>query len=249
MQVPKRLAAVGAALALAALGATGTATAATAVPITAHTKAASSAAGAPTGLTFKAETAGAVSASDLRPADTSPSFALGNTWTGLCMDLPNYGSVGVNTPLSQYGCNTSESGDNQDWHTVTTHSVDGRELFQFVNDKSNLCLDLPNYGSEPPGTQLYTYYCNTSNDNQEWYADDAFYNGIYIGTVFLNFKSSGSAIVDPRVGGQCLDVSGWASDGSDLAPNLPLTIYNCFDPSWANYGFDDHLWEKLGATS
>jgi hypothetical protein len=75
------------------------------------------------------------------------------------------------------------------------------------------------------------YYCNANpaNDNQEWYYFDATGNSDY---AFVNYKSS-----------LCLDVSGWASNGSDLAPNLPLTLYDCYNSSWQNRGYDDHLWD------
>jgi hypothetical protein len=41
--------------------------------------------------------------------------------------------------------------------------------------------------------------------------------------------------------GRCLDVPGWTSDGSDAAPNLPLTVYPCYNISWAQGGYDDHV--------
>ena len=184
-------------------------------------------------------------------AQSSGSQVFENNVTGLCMDLPNYGAVGPNTAVSQYYCNTSESGDNQDWHLVPTRSVNGTQLYEIVNDKSNLCLDLPNYGSDAAGTHLYVYYCNSNpaNDNQEWSVWTISSGGQAVGTAFENFKSSGSAIVNPFNGGECLDVSGWASDGSDFAENLPLTIYGCYNGSWGNGGWDDHLWNFSGATS
>jgi hypothetical protein len=49
--------------------------------------------------------------------------------------------------------------------------------------------------------------------------------------------------------GLCLDVANRAADGSDLADGLPLTIYNCYDPSWADGGYDDHLWAIPGYTA
>src|SRR5262245_36826848 len=35
-----------------------------------------------------------------------------NTWTGMCADLPGYGTDPINTPVNQYYCNDTSS-DNQ----------------------------------------------------------------------------------------------------------------------------------------
>lgn len=132
--------------------------------------------------------------------------------------------------MTQYNCNLG-SGDNQMWDFQPTRVMNGTQLFEFVNDKSGLCMDLPNYGSDPAGTHVYTYYCNSNPaaDNQEFYLNDVSGNGDY---EVVNYSD-----------GLCLDVSGWASNGSDLANNLPLTVYPCYNSSWANGGYDDHLWE------
>ncbi|MBS2536521.1 RICIN domain-containing protein [Catenulispora sp. NF23] len=196
-------------------------------------------------------TAGTVTASAVDSANVSTTIH--DHWTGQCMDLPGYGSVGVNTPVSQYPCDTSESGDNQDFHLNPTRVVSGVQLYEVVNDKSGLCLDLPGYGSDPAGTHLYVYTCdsNPANDNQEWSVwNMTAPGGTALSSVFENFKASGSTVISPTSGGQCLDVSGFAdgSDavaGADWAMNAPLTIYGCYNSSWANFGLDDHLWAFL----
>jgi hypothetical protein len=156
---------------------------------------------------------------------------LGNWWTELCADLPGYGWDPPNTPVNQYTCNGT-SGDNQLWNVVDTRQASGHSLFELLNVASGQCLDPPDYGSNPAGTHLYIYYCNSNpaNDNQEWFSDTAPPNGLEI----VNYKS-----------GLCLDVSGWASNRSDEALNLPLTLYPCYNPSWANSGWDDHIWNLL----
>ena len=191
----------------------------------------------------------AAGASFVSLAATSGSTAIHNNFTGQCMDVPGYGVVGANAPVSQYYCNTSESGDNQDWHLVPTRVVGGVQLFEIVNDKSGLCLDLPGYGSDAAGTHLYVYGCNSTpaNDNQEWSVWSASVGAQPVGTMLENFKASGSKSVNPISGGECLDVTGWANTNdetgsSDWAGNLPLTVYGCYNSAWGNYGYDDHLW-------
>lgn len=183
------------------------------------------------------------------PANNS--FMLRNYWTDDCADLPNYGTVAPNTPVTQYNlCTTSESADNQDWHLAWTlrSTPDGASLFEIVNDKSSQCLDLPNYGANPPGTHVSVYPCASrpQDDNQEWYLEDVSENGIDLGTLVVNYQASPSF---SWTGSQCLDVAGWAADGSDRVNGAPLTIYNCYNANWDDYGFDDHIWYAENATS
>ncbi|MDH6133027.1 hypothetical protein P3T37_002421 [Kitasatospora sp. MAA4] len=156
-----------------------------------------------------------------------------NDTTGKCADLPNYGSNPPNSPVTQYNCNLG-SGDNQMWDLQPTRVVNGTQLYEFVNDKSGLCMDLPNYGYEPAGTHVYIYGCNSNPaaDNQEFYLNDVTGNGDY---EVVNYDD-----------GLCLDVAGWASDGSDRANGLPLTVYPCYNSAWTGGyipGYDDHLWK------
>jgi hypothetical protein len=165
--------------------------------------------------------------------------ALVNQWTthatakAQCADLPGFGVDPINSPVNQYPCTANASSDNQQWNVHLTRVVNNGKLglYEIINVKSGLCLDPPGYGSDPAGTHLATYYCNANpaNDNQEWYFFDATGNSDY---AFVNYQDN-----------LCLDVSGWASNGTDLAPNLPLTLYPCYNSSWANGGYDDHLWD------
>jgi hypothetical protein len=61
--------------------------------------------------------------------------------------------VAPNTPVSQFDCNWTAN-DDQIWNIVPTRTVNGTQMYKFVNVKSNLCLDLPNYGSNPAGTRV-----------------------------------------------------------------------------------------------
>ena len=80
-----------------------------------------------------------------------------NGSTGKCADLPNYGSVSPNTPVTQFTCNFSNSADNQVWNFIPTSTFQGLTFYEIVNAKSGLCLDLPNYGSNTPGTAVSVY--------------------------------------------------------------------------------------------
>jgi hypothetical protein len=153
-----------------------------------------------------------------------------NTWTHQCADLPGNGASKINTPDSQSTCNGS-SRDNQLWIMKHTRTIKGVELYELVNKKSSLCLDPPFYGADPAGTQLYIYDCNANpaNDNQEWWFRDVTGNRDY---EIVNYASN-----------LCLDVADWASNGTDLARGLPLTLYFCHNSTWANGGWDDHVWD------
>jgi hypothetical protein len=162
-------------------------------------------------------------------------IVLYNTWTLQCADLPGHGIDGINTPADQYYCDDT-SGDNQLWDIkFTRYAPDGTSLYEIVNVKSGLCLDPPGYGWDPAGTHLYTYYCNKvpANDNQEW----------WFGQLTNNVFTTNAYIIVNYKDGLCLDVSGYASKGSDLNTGLPLTLYDCYNAAWANGGWDDHVWE------
>ena len=157
-----------------------------------------------------------------------------NATSGKCADLPGYGAPPLGAPVTQYTCNNT-SADNQLWYAVPTRVVDGHQLYELQNAKGGLCLDLPGYGSEPAETPVSVYTCNSipDNDNQEW--DLRPVNAAGNRFLVVNYKD-----------GLCLDVSGWASDGTDLANDTMLTVYGCYDNAWADNGYDDHIWELVG---
>ncbi|GAA2994808.1 hypothetical protein GCM10010519_30010 [Streptomyces lactacystinicus] len=175
-------------------------------------------------------------ASNAHAATYLQTVALENVTTGKCADLPGYGWNPLDTRVGQYNCSYGVY-DNQMWNLEQTRTVDGRPLYRFANAKSGYCLDLPDYGAAPAGAPVSVYTCNSdpANDNQEWYLVDVVGNGGY---EIVNYRN-----------GLCLDVAGWAGDGSDRANDLPLTVYPCYDSSWHGGvydGYDDHIWRFAG---
>lgn len=124
-------------------------------------------------------------------------------------------------------CWTSQSQDNQVWGMMATRSdASGNPLFVLVNVKSQLCMDIPGYGTVSAGAPVSLYACasNSANDNQEWYKK--------------SIEGAEYLIVNEKNPNLCLDVSGSSSDGSDSANRAPLTVYTCV----VNGGYDDHSW-------
>jgi len=165
------------------------------------------------------------SASNAHADSVVMTYLIYNVRTGKCVDLPSFGWNPVDTPVTQYTC-AAGGGDNQMWFSHETRTVDGDPLYQLVNSASGLCLDLPSYGAAPAGSRVATYTCNSSpeNDNQEWILDEVG-PGSYL---IVNYKNK-----------LCLDVSGDAYNGGDLANDLPLTVYYCQN---LNNDYDDHIW-------
>ena len=180
----------------------------------------------------------ALSVTPAHAADTSDPVVLQNEWNGKCADLPAFGAPAVDAPVNQYTCNNTP-GDNQIWYVQQTRVVNGFQLFRFQMYKGGQCLDLPGYGADPAGTHLEVYPCasNPAADNQEWYLSYVTNTGD---------GSTGDEIINYQ-DGMCLDVSGWASNFTDTADNLPLTVYPCYDSTWGNNGYDDHVWELVAA--
>ncbi len=169
-------------------------------------------------------------------------YYLNNDWTGQCADLPGTDAVTSGTGVIQDTCLYNGSSDNQEFGLLTTRNINGTQLYEFVNVKSQLCLDLPGTGSDAPGTAVSLSTCNPNQaaDNQEWYLDS--FDGGLDQDLIVNYAS-----------GECLDVKGWASlgtaTGSDWFNRQPLTIYTCSgsgSPWGGSYEdgtfWDDHVW-------
>ena len=180
----------------------------------------------------------ALSITPAHAADGPYSVVIQNEWNGKCADLPNYGAPAVDAPVTQYNCNTTTS-DNQIWSMQETREVNGFLLYRFQLSKGGQCLDLPGYGADAAGTHVEVHPCasNPAADNQEWYVT-------YIDGA-AEYGGSGFEVINYQ-DGYCLDVSGWAKNLSDVANNLPLTVYPCYDSTWGNNGYDDHLWNLQG---
>jgi hypothetical protein len=181
----------------------------------------------------------ALSITPAHAADTLDPIYFQNQWNDKCADLPNYGAPAVDAPVTQYTCNTTTS-DNQIWYMQPTRVVNGFQLYRFQSYKGGQCMDLPNYGSDSAGTHVEVHACasNPAADNQEWYLS-------YVSNAALGGQSylgSGYEVINYQ-DGFCLDVSGWAGNFSDGANNLPLTVYPCYDSTWGNNGYDDHVWD------
>jgi len=165
-------------------------------------------------------------------------FAILNNWTNQCVDPPNYAAPALAGGLEQHQCAYGSS-DNQMWYLQQQGTApDGEPLYWIRNALgSNLCLDLPDYGSVSAGTHVATFTCTTpvSDDNQLWELPLVNSSGSGgLGVLIRNYKSS-----------LCLDVSGWASDNSDKTSDARLNVFTCSGSGWANHGFDDHLWNLM----
>ena len=156
-----------------------------------------------------------------------------NEYSHLCA-TPSFNFGSLLNFIAQEKCYQS----NQLVDLVPRRIVNGVQLFEIVIVSSGTdtgkCYDLANYGGVAPGTLVEVYPCNSVPrlDNQEWFA---VYRGVWSDTPTYTIQNYAS-------NGLCLDVSGWASAGSDTAPGKVLTVYPCYDAAWGNFGWDDHLW-------
>lgn len=99
---------------------------------------------------------------------------LRNLSTKMCADVPYYDKGKPNGPVNQFHCNGTDK-DNQLWDFQAKYRGKGpmsRDLFQIVNRKDGLCMDLGEFGGRPAGTKVAEFYCNgTTNDNQLWWLE------------------------------------------------------------------------------
>ncbi|MFD5631384.1 RICIN domain-containing protein [Streptomyces sp. NPDC127072] len=139
---------------------------------------------------------------------------------GVCVDLPGEGSVGVDTKVQDYRC--KPSGDNQDWvlDLVSRNGgTGGASLYLIRNVSSNLCLDLPNYGTVLAQTPVSVFHCRPGRetDNQLWWLKKR-PNGTYW-------------IRNQKSGDMCLDVA----RTSRATETTSVTVFPCS-------ARDDHEW-------
>ncbi|MFG2792155.1 RICIN domain-containing protein [Streptomyces sp. NPDC048419] len=147
-----------------------------------------------------------------KPVVPATNVLLRNTTTKKCADIPGYDEGKSDGPVREYTCDGT-SNDNQLWNLEVKYPKGGpgsRPLFQIRNVKDQLCMDLPNYGSEPVRSPITEYPCNgTTADNQLWWIEKQDSGAYWI----RNFASDN----------KCLDVAGYSTGGNDT----DLTLFDC----------------------
>ncbi|MFK0110979.1 RICIN domain-containing protein [Streptomyces sp. NPDC091217] len=90
-------------------------------------------------------------------------FQIRNAKDQFCMDLPNYGSAALSSPITEYKCDGTKA-DNQLWW-IDKQPSGAYWIRNFASD--NLCLDVAGYSTGGNDTNLTLYTCSDSDD-QEW---------------------------------------------------------------------------------
>ncbi|MFG2679436.1 RICIN domain-containing protein [Streptomyces sp. NPDC048392] len=161
----------------------------------------------------------------VKPLVPAKNVMLRNATTKMCAELPGREKGELNGRVQQSDCN--ETGDNQIWDLEVKYpkgGPGGAPLFQIVNVKDRLCMDLPDYGAAPIRTDITEYTCDgTKADNQLWWADKQSSGDYWI----RNFASNN----------KCLDVSGY-STGKAWEK---LTLFDCSNS-------DDQEWKIVTLT-
>ncbi|MEV5014147.1 RICIN domain-containing protein [Streptomyces sp. NPDC053780] len=162
----------------------------------------------------------------VKPLVPAKNVMLRNATTKMCAELPGREKGELNGRVQQSDCN--EVGDNQIWDLEVKYAKggpNGAPLFQIVNVKDRLCMDLAGYGAAPVTTDITEFTCDgTTADNQLWWADKQESGDYWI----RNFASNN----------KCLDVSGF-STGEAWEK---LTLYHCSNS-------DDQEWKIIKLTA
>ena len=155
-------------------------------------------------------------------ATSGTSYRLRNVITGNCVSTMVFGAATTQEACRGVGQVKLEP----------TRAVNGVRLYRLrEGGGANLCLDVPDVGSEPAGTAIGVVDCidPSSADNQEWRLKDtgktSHQRAVYL---VVNFAS-----------GNCLDVAGRAADKGDRPTGNAIGLFPCSDPA---DGFDDHFW-------
>ena len=88
-------------------------------------------------------------------------YQIRNSSDGMCLDLPDYGSVPAGTPVTEYPCATRPIEDNQEWFFFESETS-GRITIQ--NVQSRLCLS----GLGAPGDRVRVAECVDGDAYQRW---------------------------------------------------------------------------------
>ncbi|WP_406301730.1 RICIN domain-containing protein [Streptomyces sp. NBC_00885] len=90
-------------------------------------------------------------------------YVIRNVKDGNCLDLPNYGSAGVTTRITEYACNHTTA-DNQLWWLQER----ANNTFWIRNHaSSDLCLDVDGSNDRRRDVPLTLFYCSDTDD-QNW---------------------------------------------------------------------------------
>lgn len=143
---------------------------------------------------------------------------LKNIHTHFCADLPGFDAGSQSDPVQQWQCITH--GDNQLWRLNRDHGAEGskdRPVFEIINAKSNLCMDLPKFEGRGEGTLVGQHACaeTPTADNQLWW---------------LQKVKGGYRIRNLASDNLCLDVRGREVEKHEV----PLIIDGCTgnDQAW-----------------
>ncbi|MFJ1583231.1 RICIN domain-containing protein [Streptomyces sp. NPDC088197] len=147
-----------------------------------------------------------------------------NAYSGMCVDIPYNGPGQLGLEIDQYHCDGTDQ-DNQFWNMTVklpASGPGGTDLVQFSNTMDGLCIDPPERGAQPSGTELSEANCTgTLADNQLWWLAPAGGDTVWI----RNYASNHL----------CLRV-----EGTDKkAPSARLVIGSCGTD-------DDSRWRLLG---
>ena len=148
------------------------------------------------------------------PFTSRSPFLIRNVLTDMCADLPGTGAGTEGGPVNQWDCRPG-SGDNQRWWFLSRNDT-GR-AFAIMNDRDQMCLDVPGTGAVPAGTPVSEYRCLVGErDNQ----------------MFRAIGGRHGFLLRHERTGFCLDVDGVDGEGGRDAR---LTLWPCDRQ-------DDHIW-------
>lgn len=140
-----------------------------------------------------------------------------NLRTGKCLDIPAFGAGRPGGPVRQYFCRPGDD-DNQQVILYEWERSPNNHAAMIQTRKDSLCLDVPNFGANPPWTRLNQYICRgpKEDDNQ----------------IYLPQPAPGRSLrLVEEKSGLCLGVEGWHYS----QPDTPLRLEPCNDR-------DDQLW-------
>ncbi|MCB5909130.1 RICIN domain-containing protein [Streptomyces pinistramenti] len=154
---------------------------------------------------------------------------LRNGTTRKCANVSDKGSIGG--PVDQLTCNGGDGQEHQLWSLELMPQGKGAgpgnaDLYQIKNVKDGYCMDLPDNGPAPKETHITEGPCTgRSDDNQSWWLEKRVETNLFW---IHNYTSDNL----------CMDVSGYASSGGDMADKMPLTLFGCSDTDDQGWSID-----------